>query len=118
MPDSDPPPTKPTNEMPASRCYVDDAVAGAIADIKEHFDRGVRALLEELRENRRVAGAVQELLEKERESRRRGLRIVKDDVSLAEGRVNQRVDELAERVDKVEARLTPPPEPAAGVNGG
>lgn len=109
MPDSEPPITKRTSDLPASQHYVDDAVASAIADVKAHFDKGVRTLLDELRENRRVMNLILEKTDAERDSRRRGLRIVKDDISRLEERVKGKLRKAAEALVGDES---------AGANGG
>jgi hypothetical protein len=109
MPDSDPPDTRPPSELPASQHYVDDAIATAIADIKQHFDEGIKTVVRELLENRRVNAALVEELAKERASRRNGLRIVKDDLLRLEERV-------LVKIRRLESGL-PADEPAPGHNG-
>jgi len=96
MSDSDPPPTQPTPDVPANQKYVDDAIAMAIADVKEHFDRGVAAVVDELKENRRLMGVVLERLDSERDARRRGLRIVKDDISRLDEKVEGKLRKAGE----------------------
>jgi hypothetical protein len=96
MPDSDPPPTQPTPDVPANQKYVDDAIAMAIADVKEHFDRGVATVVDELKENRRLMGIVVERLDSERDARRRGLRIVKDDISRLDEKVEGKLRKAGE----------------------
>jgi hypothetical protein len=109
MPDTDPPPTRPNNEIPASQSYVDDAIACAIADVKEHFDRGVATVVGELRESRRVLDIVLERLDNERDARRRGLSIVKDDIYRLDEKVHGKLRKAAEALVG---------DPAAGANGG